>query len=110
VSAPEPELTGGEDRATEHVRRAVLRHLRDHGDGVWREIAGGVLDGTTTLRQVASSSSYREQLLAAAQGLLEHRAQVGEAAFEEEGRRAATVIDEVREQIRRDERGPGGTG
>ncbi len=98
-----PEMAGG-DRATEQVRRAVLRHLREHGDSIWREIARGVLDGSMTLREVANSTAYRQQMLAATQALLEHRNEVGEVAFEEEGRQAETIIDELRKQIRRNER------
>jgi hypothetical protein len=90
----------GEDRARDLVRQAVLRHLRDHGDGMWREIAGGVLDGSLTLRDVAGSAVYHEQLVAGAQALVEHREAVGEAAFEEDGRRAGEVVDELREQLR----------
>jgi hypothetical protein len=77
-----------------------MRYLREHGDSTWREIAGGVLDETMTLREVAGSTVYRDQLVAGAQALVEHRHEVGDAVFEEEGRQTAQVLDELREQIR----------
>ncbi len=93
-----------ENRARQQVLRAVMRHLREHGNSSWREIASGVLDGSLTLRDVANSTAYQQQLNAAGQALLAYRDEVGEATFEEEGRRAKTVIEQLNEQSNSDQR------
>jgi hypothetical protein len=90
------------DAARARVLRAVMRHLREHGDGPWREIAAGVLGGSITLRQIADSSAYRDAFAGQGSALLAWRDEIGQDSFDNLGRQAGLTVDELARRLRRD--------
>jgi hypothetical protein len=90
------------DAARARVLRAVLRHLRDHGDGPWREIAAGALGGSITLRQIADSSAYREAFAGQGSALLAWREEIGQDRFDDLGRQAGRTVDELARRLLRE--------
>ncbi|MGI5236472.1 hypothetical protein [Dactylosporangium sp. CA-139066] len=86
-----------DDRARTEMRAALMRTLaRGVAGEMWQEIGRDVADGVLDLRDAARSGAYRHMFAEAARELASHRAEIGETAFDREGRQAAEVVAELR--------------
>jgi hypothetical protein len=97
-------MPGEPDEALLALRRAVLRKLATGAAGTrWQEVASETLHERYSLREAAVSGAYRDLFEDSVESIHDHEKRVGKSRFDADGRGAARILGELREQLRLDE-------